>query len=165
MRLSIIPEIPGKPKYAIPVKYQHSISGTRGMLRIYSDKVIYETSTVVDSRYWRIEDIGRFSQPDRFRFEIVSHVPHAGGPNEACNFLLMEDLPEGVYDYLWVRLHDSTDIAEENKVAILASKSRQSMARFLRAFLPACSGQRSGFWGVPEAALAASTGDRHSFQV
>ncbi len=56
----------------------------------------------------RFGDIERFSRPDRFRFQIVSYVPKAGGPTEAYNFQLMEDLPEGAYDYLWVRLHLSS---------------------------------------------------------
>ena len=108
MKLAVLPEDSGKPEYEIPVKHLRPISGSRGTLKIYSDKVIYATTTVGDSRYWRIQDIERFSQPDRFRFEIVSYAPKAGGPTEAYSFQLMEDLPEGVYDYLWVRLHPSS---------------------------------------------------------
>lgn len=108
MRLAVLPEDAGKPEYEIPVKHLRSISGSRGTLKIYSDRVVYATPTVGDSRCWRIQDIERFSQPDRFRFEIVSHVPKAGGPTEVYGFQLMEDLPEGVYDYLWVRLHPSS---------------------------------------------------------
>ncbi len=108
MQLAIIPEEKEIPAYEIPVKHLHTISGTRGVLRIYSDKVVYITPTAGDSRYWRISDIERFSQPDRFRFEIVSYLPKAGGPTEIYNFQLIEDLPEGVYDYLWLRLHPSS---------------------------------------------------------
>lgn len=108
MKLAVIPNNLGKPEYEIPVKHLRTITGSRGTLQIYSDKVVYETTTVGDSRYWRIKDIERFSQPDRFRFEIVSYVPAAGGPTEVYNFQLIEDLPDGVNDYLWVRLHPSS---------------------------------------------------------
>ena len=108
MELALIPESREKPAFEIPVKHLRTITGTRGVLRIYPDKVVYQSATAEDSRYWRFEDIERFSQPDRFRFQIVSYEPKAGGPTEAYNFQLMDDLPEGVYDYLWVRLHPSS---------------------------------------------------------
>jgi hypothetical protein len=108
LELAVIPEDSEKPVYEIPVKHLRTISGTRGVLRIYADKVVYKSPTAGDSRYWRIADIERFSQPDRFRFEIVSFLPKAGGPTEVYNFQLIEDLPEGVYDYLWTRLHPAS---------------------------------------------------------
>jgi hypothetical protein len=108
MELAVIPEDSQKPVYEIRVEHLRTISGTMGVLRIYLDKVVYQSSTVGDSRYWRIEGIERFSQPDRFRIEIVGYVPKAGGPTKAYNFQLMEDLPAGVHDYLWVRLHPSS---------------------------------------------------------
>jgi len=108
MKLAVIPDIQEKPQYEIPVKHLHAISGTRGMLRIYSDKVVYTTAVAGDSRFWRMRDIERFSRPDRFRFQIVSYLPQTGGPNENYDFQLMQDLPEGVYDYLWVRLHPAS---------------------------------------------------------
>lgn len=107
MQVAVLPE-QGAPDFELPVKHLHTISGTTGVLKIYPDKVIYQTTKEGDSRYWRLADIERFSQPDRFRFQIVSYVPMAGGPTEVYNFQLMEDLPEGLYDYLWVRLHPSS---------------------------------------------------------
>jgi hypothetical protein len=108
MMLAVIPEDMEKPAFEIPVKHLHTISGAMGVLRIYRDKVIFQSEKAGDSRYWRIADIERFSQPDRFRFQIVSYAPKAGGPTEVYNFQLIEDLPEGVYDYLWLRLHPSS---------------------------------------------------------
>ena len=107
MEVAVLPE-QGVPDFELPVKHLHTITGTMGVLKIYPDKVIYQTAREGDSRYWRLADIERFSQPDRFRFQIVSYVPQAGGPTEVYNFQLMEDLPEGLYDYLWVRLHPSS---------------------------------------------------------
>jgi hypothetical protein len=114
MEVAVLPE-QGVPKFELPVKHLHTISGTTGVLKVYPDKVVYETARQGDSRYWRLSDIERFSQPDRFRFQIVSYVPMAGGPTEVYNFQLMEDLPEGLHDYLWVRLHPSSYYPEVGK--------------------------------------------------
>lgn len=108
MKIAVIPEITETPEYELPVKHLHPITGTRGILKIYSDKIVYLTPKIGDSRYWRLQDIERFSQPDRFRFQIVSYLPKTGGPTESYDFQLMQDLPEGLYEYLWVRLHPSS---------------------------------------------------------
>ncbi len=107
MTLAVLPEDSEKPAFEIPVKHLHTIVGAMGLLRIYEDRIVFQSSKVGDSRYWRLNDIQRFSQPDRFRLQIVSYLPQAGGPTETYNFQLMEDLPEGLYDYLWIRLHPS----------------------------------------------------------
>jgi hypothetical protein len=108
MELAVLPEETEKPAFEIPVKHLHTIVGAIGVLRIYSDKVTFRSSKEGDSRYWRLADIERFSRPDRHRFQIVSYLPKSGGPTEVYNFQLMEDLPDGAYDYLWVRLHPSS---------------------------------------------------------
>lgn len=107
MKLAVLPDEDESPRYRIPVKHLRTPSGHRGVLKIYSDKVVYESSAEGDSRYWRIADIERFSQPDRFRLTIVSSLPKAGGPTEVYNFQLIEDLPQEASDYLWTRLHPS----------------------------------------------------------
>lgn len=109
-RPMVLAVLPGaeKPAYEFPVKHLHTITGAAGVLKIYPDRVVFQSVKEGDSRFWRLSDIERFSQPDRYRFQIVSFVPKAGGPTEAYNFQLMEDLPEGAYDYLWIRLHPSS---------------------------------------------------------
>jgi len=115
MELAVIPEEGAAPAFQIPVKHLHTIVGAMGVLRIYPDRVVFQSAKPGDSRYWRLSDIERCSQPDRFRFQIVSYMPKAGGPTEVYNFQLMQDLPEGVIDYLWVRLHPSSYYPIENR--------------------------------------------------
>jgi len=107
MVVAVLPE-DGKPVFEIPVKHLHTIAGIAGVLQIYPDRVAFRSAKTAESRFWRLADIERFSQPDRFRFQIVSYIPKAGGPTEVYNFQLLQDLPEGVYDYFWVRLHPSS---------------------------------------------------------
>ncbi len=108
MELAVIPEEGEKPAFQFPVKHLHTVVGAMGVLRIYPDRIAFKSSKEGDSRLWRLGDIERFSQPDRFRFQIVGYVPKAGGPTEVYNFQLLDDLPEGLYDYLWLRLHPSS---------------------------------------------------------
>ncbi len=108
MELAVVPEEGTKPAFEMAVKHVHTVVGAMGMLQIYPDRIVFRSSKTGDSRYWRLSDIQRVSQPDRFRFQIIGYVPKAGGPTEAYNFQLLEDLPEGVLDYLWVRLHPSS---------------------------------------------------------
>jgi len=107
MVLAVLPE-GANPDYQLRVKHLHTISGATGVLSIFPDRLVFVSSREGDSRYWRLADIERFSRPDRYRLQIVSHVPKAGGPTEVYNFQLLDDLPEGLYDYLWVRLHPSS---------------------------------------------------------
>jgi hypothetical protein len=106
MVLAVLPEA-GQPAFEVPVKHLETFGGARGMLRIYSDRVVFESSHEDDSRIWRLRDIERFGQPDHLRLQITSRVPRHGGPTEVYNFELIEDIPDGLYDYVWVRLHPS----------------------------------------------------------
>jgi hypothetical protein len=111
MVLSVLPPSSAgeeRPAFEIPVKHLHAITGAMGVLRIYTNRVLFQAAREGDSRFWRLSDINRFSQPDRYRFQIVSDVPMTGGPTEVYNFQLLEEMPGGVYDYLWIRLHPSS---------------------------------------------------------
>ena len=111
MVLAVLPPLSQdaeQPAFEIPVKHLHTIEGAMGVLRIYSDRIIFQAAREGDSRFWRLSDISRFAQPDRYRFQITSDVPMTGGPTEIYNFQLLNELPAGVYDFLWVRLHPSS---------------------------------------------------------
>ncbi len=108
MELAVVPEEGSKPTFQMAVKHLHTVVGAMGELQIFTDRIVFKSSKVGDSRFWRLADIERVSQPDRFRFQIVSYAPKAGGPTEVYNFQLLDDLPEGVLDYLWVRFHPSS---------------------------------------------------------
>lgn len=107
MRTAVFAELE-KPVFEVAAKHLHTISGAMGVLRVYPDRIVFHSAREGDSRLWRLADIQRFSQPDRFRFQIVSYIPKGGGPTEVYNLELQGDLPEGLYDYLWVRLHPSS---------------------------------------------------------
>lgn len=104
---SVMPETGGGPAFEVPVKHLHRFGGCLGTLKIYPNRVIYESKDMPsDSRYWRHGDIQNFSQSERFRFEVVTFENKFGGPN-AYNFQLREELPGRAYDYLWARVYPS----------------------------------------------------------
>jgi hypothetical protein len=108
MLLTVLPEGEAKPAFEVRAKHLHTLGGAMGVLRIFEDRVVFQSEKEEDSRIWRLEDIQRFGQPDRFRFQITGSLPKTGGPTETYNFALLDDLPEGLYDYLWVRLNPSS---------------------------------------------------------
>ncbi len=104
---SMAPATESAPVFEVPVKHLHSFGGCVGTLKIYPDRVVYESKDMPsDSRYWRYSDIRNFSQPERFRFEIVTFEDKFGGP-KAYNFQLREELPATAYDYVWAFVYPS----------------------------------------------------------
>ncbi len=104
---SVLPEKGGEAIFSIPVKHLHRFGGCLGMLKIFTDRIVYEAQEeTTDSRYWRYRDVQSFSQSERFRFEIFSFEEGIGG-SKAYNFQLREDLPAGAYDYIWQRVYPS----------------------------------------------------------
>lgn len=101
---SVPPQSEGAPQFAIPVKHLHAFGGCSGTLKIYADRVVFESQT--DARFWRYGDIQNFSHSERFRFEIVSYEDKVGGA-KAYNFQLKEELPAQTYDYVWARVYPS----------------------------------------------------------
>jgi len=104
---SVAPATGDTLAFEVPVKHLHRFGGCSGTLKIYPDRVVYESQDMPsDSRFWRYSDIRNFSQSDRYRFEIVSFEDKFGGP-KAYNFQLREDLPATAYDYVWMRVYPS----------------------------------------------------------
>ncbi len=103
---SIMPVAEGPPRFEIPVKHLHTLGGCQGRLKIYPDRVSYESADEPrHSRYWRYADIQHFGHPARYQFEITTFEYQFGGPTKIYNFELKDDLPALAYDYLWVRVN------------------------------------------------------------
>ncbi len=104
---SVPPVTDGSPRFEVQVKHLHNFGGCAGTLRIYADRVAFESvEKPEDSRFWRYTDIQNFSQSERFRFEITTSETGFGGPR-SYNFQLKQELPAQVYDYVWERVYPS----------------------------------------------------------
>jgi hypothetical protein len=99
---SVLPTSAGTPQFTIPVKHLHAVGGCAGMLKIYDDRIVFESQT--DARFWRYRDLQNFSHSERFRFELVGYEDKFGGL-KAYHFQLKEDLPAQMYDYVWARVY------------------------------------------------------------
>lgn len=97
-----------KPQYAIPVRHRRSFGGDQGTLKVYADRVIYESQKPESSRYWRWSDIKGFSRIGRYELSITTFEPKLGGPTKTFNFDLKEEMSDAMYDYLWVRVYRPT---------------------------------------------------------
>jgi hypothetical protein len=104
---SVAPVAEEDPQFEVPVKHLHNFGGCSGALKIFSDRVVYESQTRPDeSRFWRYADIQNFSQSARFRFEITTFENGFGGP-KAYNYQLKRELPARAYDFVWLHVYPS----------------------------------------------------------
>ena len=98
-----------KPQYAIPVRHRHTFGGDQGTLKVYADRVVYESQGKQErSRYWRWSDIKSFSRLGRYQFSITTFEPKLGGPTKTFNFDLKEEMNDAQYDYVWARVFKPT---------------------------------------------------------
>jgi hypothetical protein len=125
---SVAPATEDAPAFEVPVKHLHRFGGCVGTLKIYPDRVVYESQDMPsDSRYWRYSDIRNFSQSERYRFEIATFEDRFGGP-KAYNFQLREDMPATTYDYVWTRVYPSR-LRRDNHLAQPSNSPAQSNKR------------------------------------
>lgn len=94
-----------KAKYEFSVRHQHRLSSCQGTLKIYEDKVIYQSGKAENSSYWRLSDIQSFSRTGPYQFSITTYEPKFGGPTKIYNFDLKEPMNDEVYDYLWAKIY------------------------------------------------------------
>ena len=96
------------PLYVLPARHRHRWGGCNGELRIYEDKVIYESfEDAENSRLWRWSDLQSFGRSNRYKFEITTFEPQTGG-EKTFNFDLKEEMTDEIYDYLWKKFYKVT---------------------------------------------------------
>jgi hypothetical protein len=104
---SVPPMTEGAPRFEVLVKHLHTFGGCSGTLRIYADRVAFESAEMPEhGRFWRYADVQNFSQSERFRFEVATFESGFGGL-KSYNFQLKRELPPQAYDYVWERVYPS----------------------------------------------------------
>jgi hypothetical protein len=108
-----------KPRYELPVRHRHRFGECQGTLKVYADRVIYQSDKQDNSRYWRWTDIQSISRTGPYQFGVTTYEPEFGGPSKTFNFDLKEQMDEKVYDYLWTRVYKVRlpASANENRLA------------------------------------------------
>jgi len=92
--------------HEIAVRHRHRFGGCQGTLRIYADRMVYESrDRPHDSRSWRWSDIQRVGRFGPYQLEIVTYEPEFGGPTRAYVFDLKTSMPDEVYDFVWERVY------------------------------------------------------------
>lgn len=105
----------GTPVAQTAVKHLHRFGGCQGILKVFSDRLVYEASDKHDSRSWRWNDIRAVSRPDFDRIEVLTFEPQIGAPNRSFNFVLKERLSERVYDLVWYHVFQPTPLIKVAK--------------------------------------------------
>lgn len=96
-----------KAQYEIPVRHSHRFGGCQGTLRIFSDRIVYESDKQENSRYWRWSDIQSISRTGPYHFSVTTYEAKFGG-SKTYNFDLKEQMEDVVYDFAWARVNRAT---------------------------------------------------------
>jgi hypothetical protein len=94
----------------IPVKHSHRFGGCEGTLKVYTDRLVYESQTGHDSRSWRWTDIRAVGRSDVYRFDVETFEPQLGASSRSFNFILKEQMPDRTYDLIWSRVYRPTPL-------------------------------------------------------
>jgi hypothetical protein len=101
----------------IPVKHARWLSGSEGILKVYPDRLVYESQTSHDSRSWRWTDIRGVGRPDRYKFDVETFEPQIGASSRSFRFLLKEEMAERTYDLIWSRVYRPTPLIRAENVS------------------------------------------------
>lgn len=104
------------PLAEIPVKRARWLKGSEGTLKVYSDRLVYESQTGQDSRSWRWTDIRSIGRSDIYRFDVETFEPQVGASSRSFNFILKEQMPDKTYDLIWSRVYRPTPLIRANEV-------------------------------------------------
>lgn len=102
----------------IPVKHSHRFGGCEGLLKIYSDRLVYESQTGHDSRSWRWTDIRSVGRPDIYRFDVETFESQLGAAGRSFNFILKEQMADRTYDLIWSRVYRPTPLISVEKMSL-----------------------------------------------
>ena len=94
----------------IPVKHSHRFGGCEGLLKVYSERLVYESRTGHDSRSWRWTDIRSVGRPDIYRFDVETFEPQLGASSRSFHFTLKEQMADKTYDLIWSRVYRPTPL-------------------------------------------------------
>ena len=94
----------------IPVKHSHRFGGCEGVLKVYTDKLEYESKTGHNSRSWRWMDIRSVGRSDIYRFEVETFEPQIGVSSRSFNFVLKERMADEIYELIWGRVYRPTPL-------------------------------------------------------
>jgi hypothetical protein len=105
----------GEPLAQIPVKHSRRFNGSEGILKVYPDRLEYESQTGDDSRSWRWTDIRGVGRPDIYRFDVETFEPQLGASSRSFNFILKEEMSDKSYDLIWSRVYRPTPLIRANE--------------------------------------------------
>jgi len=102
----------------IPVKHSHRFGGCEGVLKVYQDRLVYESRTGHDSRSWRWSDIRSVGRSDIYRFDVETFEPQLGASSRSFNFILKEQMADKTYDLIWSRVYRPTPLISAEKMSL-----------------------------------------------
>lgn len=100
----------------IPVKHSHRFGGCEGVLKVYPDRLVYESQTGHDSRSWRWTDIRSVGRSDIYRFDVETFEPQLGASSRSYNFILKDQMADKTYDLIWSQVYRPTPLIRAERM-------------------------------------------------
>jgi hypothetical protein len=102
----------------IPVKHSHRFGGCEGVLKVYPDRLVYESQTGHDSRSWRWTDIRSVGRSDIYQFDVETFEPQPGASSRSFNFILKERMTDKTYDLIWSQVYRPTPLIRAERTPV-----------------------------------------------
>lgn len=95
------------PLWQAPARLLGTLQGSEGVLKVGTDRIVFETARKGQSRTWRFEDIENVSTSGPFQLTLTSHERAKAhyGSMKSFNFQLKQKLDERRFDRLWKSLN------------------------------------------------------------
>ncbi|MFY9225319.1 MAG: hypothetical protein WAQ98_21775 [Blastocatellia bacterium] len=97
----------------IQVKHSHRMGGCQGILKFYSEQLMFVTPSGQDSRSWHWKEIKSINRTDKWSLEIFTYENMVGGPKRSYQFKLKEPVSEKLYDQLWNNIYQNNVIEKD----------------------------------------------------
>jgi hypothetical protein len=101
--IAALPDLRTSPEWKTGAKLTQGIHGTRGILLLARDQIVFDARKRDDSRTWRLSDIENVSSSGRFDFTLIT-MEKSGLFRESMrqfHFQLETALTETQFDHLW----------------------------------------------------------------
>ncbi len=104
--VSALAEVPAEFEWKVPVKKLGLVKGSEGTLYVATDRIVYHSALLGESRTWRMKDLENVNSSGPFELTLTTHerARASYGSQKAFNFRLKEAVDQQRVDALWRRL-------------------------------------------------------------
>ena len=107
--VAVIPDHISNILWELPVKHLLRFGGDEGVILVGPEEIVYKSAKASESRTWRYKDIDSISSSGPFQLTVTTfeRAKTHYGDLKGFNFELKQQLEDGRFNDLWLRLNRS----------------------------------------------------------